>query len=186
MGVGMRSVLRIGRRFGKTRLLVVTGLAAVAVALALLWPDSVFASTPRPSWNPGPPWAPVDPKSGEMKMISDLFWIMLALSAIIFIGVTGVLLYSAVHFRADPDAALPPQIYGSRPIEISWTALPFLILIVAFAFTAKYIHDINSPPQGRTPLDIVARGHQWWWEFYYPSLHVTTANEVHVPTNTPL
>lgn len=181
----MRSVLRNGPSLGKKRLLVLLGITALIGVLAL-WPDAALAAPPRPSWNPGPPWAPVAPKSGEMRMISDLFWIMLGLSAIIFIGVAGVLLYSVFNFRANPDAPTPPQIYGNRPIEIGWTALPFLILIVAFIFTAKYIHDINSPPKGAKPLDIVARGHQWWWEFYYPGLNLTTANELHVPTNTPL
>jgi cytochrome c oxidase subunit 2 len=121
-----------------------------------------------------------------MRLISDLFWIMLGISAVIFIVVTGALLYSAANFRAAADSAPPRQIYGSRPIEITWTAIPFLILIVAFVFTAKYIHDINSPPSAGKQLDVIARGHQWWWEFYYPSLNLTTANEVHVPTNVPL
>lgn len=160
--------------------------AAVLAAGAGLWPSGAFA-LPRPSWNPGPPWAPVDPKAAEMHMISNLFWIMLVLSAIIFIGVTGVLIYIIMRNSARPGDTEPPrQIYGSRPIEITWTAIPFVILVVAFGFTVKYIHDINTPPVGSHPLDVIARGHQWWWEFDYPTLNITTANEVHVPANVPL
>jgi cytochrome c oxidase subunit 2 len=78
-------------------------------------------------------------------------------------------------------------VFGNRRVEVAWTAGPFILLILAFFFTVKGIHDINTPPARLgTPLDIVARGHQWWWEFYYPSLHVTTADEVHVPANTSL
>jgi cytochrome c oxidase subunit 2 len=176
-----------GLRFGSTsrRISLLLGVVAVA-ALVALWPHSALAATPRPNWNPGPPWAPVDPKSPEMHMISDLFWIMLAISAVVFFVVFGALLYSIFKFRGGPDAEPPSQIYGNRTIEISWTAIPFVILLVAFTITAKYIHDINSPPKGATPLNIIAKGHQWWWEFDYPSLHVISADEIHVPSNVPL
>ncbi|HZU11903.1 MAG TPA: cytochrome c oxidase subunit II [Chloroflexota bacterium] len=167
------------------RLLITVGVALALVLLALL-PETALASAPRPNWNPGPPWAPLDPKSPEMHMISNLFWIMLVLSGIVFIGVFGALIISIVRFSAGPNAAPGPQIYGNRIVEISWTAIPFLILIGAFIITAKYIHDINTSQAAGPPLNIIARGHQWWWEFYYPSLGVVTANEVHVPAGVPL
>lgn len=164
----------------------IVALPALLGGVVALWPAGVFA-LPRPSWNPGPPWAPVDPKASEMHMISNLFWIMLVLSAIVFIIVAGALIYIIMHNSARAGDNEPPaQVYGSRPIEITWTAIPFVILVVAFGFTVKYIHDINSPPAGSHPLDIVAKAHQWWWEFDYPTLNITTANEVHVPANVPL
>lgn len=172
------------------RLLIVAGITLAVVLLALL-PDTALASPPRPSWYPGPPWAPLDPKSPEMHMISNLFWIMLVLSAIVFFGVLGALIISIVKFSAGPDAAPPRQIYGNRVVEISWTAIPFLILIGAFIITAKYIHDINTSQAAGTPLNVVAKGHQWWWEFDYPSLRrggheLVTANEMHVPAGVQL
>lgn len=165
-------------------------LCAALIGLAAgIWPAVAFA-LPRPPWNPGPPWAPLAPRSPEMNNISDLFWAMLILSALIFIGVTGVVLYSIFNFSEKPgeEDAPPPQIYGNRWVELSWTAVPFVILVVAFGFTAHYIHTINTPPKGSGPntLNIIAKGHQWWWEFYYPGLGVITANEAHVPVNTPL
>lgn len=176
-----------GSRFGSTppRISLLLGVATAAAVFAL-WPYAALANPARPGWNPGPPWAPLDPKSPEMLMISNLFWIMLILSAIIFFGVLGALLYSAAKFRAGPNAEPPPQIYGHRVVEITWTAIPFLILLIAFTITAKYIHDINTPPKGSNPLNIVARGHQWFWEFDYPGLKVVSADEIHVPVNVPL
>jgi cytochrome c oxidase subunit 2 len=149
-------------------------------------PSRVFA-VPRPNWNPGPPWAPVTPHSSEMLQISDLFWVTLVLSAIIFFGVCFVIAYSVFNFSAKPgEEGEPRQIYGNRTVEIAWTAVPFFILVIAFGFTVYYIHSINTPPKGSHPLDIDAIGHQWWWEFQYPSLGVVTANEVHVPAGVPL
>jgi cytochrome c oxidase subunit 2 len=184
MGVSMPTVVQTGLRvLARKRVLA---LPAALGALAALWPDGAFA-LPRPTWNPGPPWAPLDPKSPEMHMISNLFWIMLVLSTIVFIIVVGAIAYIIRNNSAKAgDTEPPPQIYGSRPVEITWTAIPFVILVVAFGFTVKYIHDINTAPPGAHPLDIVAKAHQWWWEFDYPTLNITTANEVHVPANVPL
>jgi cytochrome c oxidase subunit 2 len=40
-------------------------------------------------------------------------------------------------------------------------------------------------PANETP-DVIIIGHQWWWEFQYPKLNITTANELHVPLRTRL
>lgn len=165
----------------RPRVLSLSVLTVTAV-LAAMQPARALA-VPRPNWNPGAPWAPLDPASSEMLNISNLFWIMLALSAFIFVGVTGAVLYSIFRFRAHPGRPEPEQIFGNRNIEIAWTIVPFLILIVAFAFTVRSIHDINTPAVASAPtLNVDVIGHQWWWEFDYPSLGFTTANEVHVPT----
>ncbi|MDQ2745030.1 MAG: cytochrome c oxidase subunit II [Chloroflexota bacterium] len=162
-------------------------LAGGVTGLLIGGVPSIALAVPRPNWNPGPPWAPLTPHSSEMLQISHLFWVMLALSAIIFVGVTGAVLYSAFKFSAKPgDEGEPSQVYGDRRVEIAWTLVPFLILIVAFGFTVDYIHNINTPPSGSHPLNINAIGHQWWWEFDYPTLGVTTADEVHVPAGVPL
>lgn len=162
----------------------VLGLVLPAVSAVLLAAQPAAAlAVPRPNWNPGPPWAPLAPASTEMHTISNLFWIMLVLSAIIFIGVTAAIMISIFRFRARPGQAEPEQVFGNRNIEIAWTVLPFVVLIVAFGLTVRAIHDINTPAIASAPtLDIDAIGHQWWWEFDYPALSVTTANEVHVPT----
>jgi cytochrome c oxidase subunit 2 len=116
-----------------------------------------------------------------MLQISNLFWIMLVLSGIVFAIVSGVLIASAVRYSARPgQEGEPKQIFGNRKVEIAWTIVPTVILLVAFIATTKAIHDINTPSGGNI-MNINVIGHQWWWEFYYPSLGVTTANELHLP-----
>jgi cytochrome c oxidase subunit 2 len=154
----------------------------VVAAVLAAWPTAALASPPRPNWNPGPPYAPLAPHSSEMNSISDLFWIMLIISGIIFIGVTAAVIISFVRFSAKPGAPEPKQVFGNRPIEILWTAIPSFILLIAFIVTVKYMRDINAPRAAERTFDIYAIGHQWWWEFQYPSLGVVTANEVHIPT----
>jgi cytochrome c oxidase subunit II len=165
------------RRLGLRR----SAVALSVTSLVLLSPVTVFAKTNRPNWNPGPPWAPLAPGSGEMLEISNLFWIMLVLSGIVFAIVSGVLIASAVRYSARRgQEGEPRQVFGNRAVEVAWTVIPTIILLVAFVATTKAIHDINTPSGGNI-LNINVIGHQWWWEFQYPSLQVVTADELHLP-----
>jgi cytochrome c oxidase subunit 2 len=122
------------------------------------------------------------PASGETHQITDLFWVMLVLSGIIFIAVTGVLLYSAVRFRAKPGVPEPTQVFGNRRVELIWTIVPTIILMIAFVFTVRAMESINSPHGNAAVFNINVIGHQWWWEFQYPVQKIDTANEIHIPT----
>jgi cytochrome c oxidase subunit II len=97
--------------------------------------------------------------------------------------VEGVLIYTVFRYRARrADEGLPPQIHGNTPIEIAWTIVPALLLAVVAYFTIPIIFSTQAPPP-KDSLPITVVGHQWWWEFDYPTLGVTTANEVHMPVN---
>jgi cytochrome c oxidase subunit 2 len=162
-------------------------IGAVAALVGLAAQTSVALAVARPSWNPGPPWAPLHPHSSEMNLISNLFWETFILSAIIFAIVVGGVLMGVFRFRARRDSPQPPQVAGNRTVEFIWTLIPTIILMVAFVVTAKGIHDINTLPPGKH-MDVYAIGHQWWWEFQYPKqgnlipAPIDTANEIHVPT----
>lgn len=112
---------------------------------------------------------------------------VLAITAAIFLVAGGVLAYVLIRYRqraADQDRE-PAQIYGSNQIELSWTVIPVLIVVVLFLTTARVIFktDYASKPAGA--LDVVVIGHQFWWEFRYPKLGIVTANELHVPVSDP-
>ena len=116
--------------------------------------------------------------------ILDLFLLAMALSALVLLGVVGLLLYMLFRFRARERAEEPAQTEGNRALEITWTAAPFLLLAVLFGFTVATMRTVTS--SAPSPLRVRVIGHQWWWEFLYPDLGVVTANELHVPTDTPL
>jgi cytochrome c oxidase subunit 2 len=169
----------VTRRGSARAALLIIGL--ISLILLALHPSIAFANPPRPPWHPGAPWSPItNPGSAEAHQISELFWIMLIISGVVFAGVTGVLLISIVRFSARPGADEPRQVLGSRRIEILWTLIPSVILAIAFGATVKAMKDINSP--SGSAFDVHAIGHQWWWEFQYPQYGITTANELHVPT----
>ncbi len=125
------------------------------------------------------------PASSPSRSIYDLSLFVLAITGGIFLVVGGLIAYAAVKFRQRPDddGSEPPQIFGSNQIELSWTIIPVLIVVVLFLATARMIFAIQDAPKPPAALDVTAIGHQFWWEFRYPALHITTANELHVPVS---
>jgi len=125
------------------------------------------------------------PTSTPAFAIRDLSWFVLSICAGIFAVVAGLLAYSVVRFRHRPgeDNREPPQVYGSNQIELAWTVVPVLIVVILFLATARYIFGIEGLQPTPNALQITIVGHQWWWEIRYPDLGIVTANELHVPVH---
>lgn len=131
------------------------------------------------------------PASDNATQISDLTISILIIAAVVFIIVEGLLIYTAIRYRNRPGSPLPRQVSGNTALEIGWTAFPAIVLAIVFALTLGTLITIDTPPaQAGAPasgpgstvnVDII--GHQWWWEFKYPDLGITTANEMHVPAD---
>ena len=110
---------------------------------------------------------------------------VLAICGGIFVIVSSLLVYAIIRFRARPtDTSEPPQVFGSVQIELSWTIIPILIIVVLFLTTARVLFSIQDAPEPKSALDVMVVGHQFWWEFRYPKYNIVTANELHVPIST--
>jgi cytochrome c oxidase subunit II len=125
----------------------------------------------------------LSPESAPAHTIFNLSLFVLEITGTIFAVVGGLLAFALVRFRArrDDDASEPPQIYGSTQVELAWTVIPVLIVVVLFLTTARIIFAIQDAPEPADALDVTVVGHQFWWEFRYPKLGIVTANELHVP-----
>ena len=112
---------------------------------------------------------------------------MLGITGAIFVVVAGLLVYILVRFRggAGSEGTDPPQIYGSQRIELAWTLVPLLIVVVLFLTTARYLFAIELTRPTAGALEVTMVGHQWWWEIRYPALGIVTANELHLPLSLP-
>jgi cytochrome c oxidase subunit 2 len=164
-----------------------------------------------------------DPASPPAESILQLAILVLAITGFIFLIVEGVLCYCVLRFRRgaggekgviaqmgpDPSFAAatakePPQVYGSKPIEIAWTTAPALVVFVLVLVTARTLWEVNVPPPqpkvGDNTLFVTVVGKQWWWEYQYDhyngkpiralgpdgketDLPVITANELHIPAS---
>jgi cytochrome c oxidase subunit II len=127
------------------------------------------------------------PQSTPAKSIFHLSIFVLAITGIIFAVVFTLLVYSISRFRARPaDAGSEPaQVYGSTQIELAWTIIPILIVVVLFLATARVIHALQDAPMPANAVEVTVIGHQFWWEYRYPKLGIVTANELHIPVSDP-
>lgn len=126
------------------------------------------------------------PQSAPAHDIFRLAIFTLIVTAAIFVTVAGLLLYAIIRYRQRPgvDAEQePPQIYGSNQIELAWTVIPILIVVVLFLSTVRVIFGIQHAAEPKQALNVQVIGHQFWWEFHYPEYGVITANELHVPVS---
>jgi cytochrome c oxidase subunit 2 len=135
----------------------------------------------------GGPTSIFSPQATPAHEIYGLSIFVLLITAAIFLTVAGLLLYVLVRFRhRGGDSQLEPtQLYGSRQIEIAWTVIPILIVVVLFLTTARIISVTERSRKPANALDVVVIAHQFWWEYRYPKLGIVTANELHVPMSDP-
>jgi cytochrome c oxidase subunit II len=135
-----------------------------------------------------------DPVSPPAASIRDLAILVLVITGTIFVLVEGILLFAVYRFRHGPpkDASEPPQVYGSTPIEIAWTAAPTLVVFVMALVITRSLWEVNAnpskPPPDSKPVRVTVIGHQWWWEYVYDADGATgngfiTANELHIPAS---
>jgi cytochrome c oxidase subunit 2 len=127
------------------------------------------------------------PVSTPALMIRDLSWLVLAICTVIFVSVAYLLVHVIVRFRASraPADREPPQVYGGHAIEVAWTVIPLLVVLVLFLATARTIFEVERVALPADALRVTVVGHQWWWEFRYPDLGIVTANELHLPVSQP-
>jgi cytochrome c oxidase subunit 2 len=101
-----------------------------------------------------------------------------------------VLLYVIVLFRfrerRGQEKVIPKQVEGNHTLEIIWTVIP-IILILALAiptFTLTFkLADTAPAADGQDTINVKITAHQFWWQFEYPDLGVTTGQELVIPAN---
>jgi len=127
------------------------------------------------------------PESTPAKSILNLSIFVLVITGIIFAVVFTLLVYSILKFRARSESgnSEPAQVYGSTQIELAWTIIPILIVVVLFLATARVLHAVQDAPMPAGAVEVTVIGHQFWWEYRYPQLGVVTANELHIPVSDP-
>ncbi|MGZ4271551.1 MAG: cytochrome c oxidase subunit II [Solirubrobacteraceae bacterium] len=155
----------------RSRLLASLGLAALTL---LAFAASASASAVAPETGGSP----------NADAIHSLYWYVMVVAILVFLGVEGALFYSLFKFRAR-KGAVAAQIRGNTRLEIGWTVGAALILVVLAVLTFIKLGDIRNPPNSdanglrlaagpslRLPpngksLNICVNGQQYIWRFTY-------------------
>jgi cytochrome c oxidase subunit 2 len=110
---------------------------------------------------------PPDPKTEVGRDVFNLYLIVLALAALVFVGVEGFLIYAVIRYRRKPgDDVLPEQLHGNTMVEIIWTAIPSVIVFTLFVFSMITLAKVEA--RADTPATTIqVDGFQWQWTFHY-------------------
>jgi cytochrome c oxidase subunit II len=156
----------------------------VAIAASVLLPNIASA---------GSVYTTLSPRTSDANDIQSIYKLIFWMALVVFIGVQGGVVYTALRYRRRSDSEpRPPQIHCHKTVEILWTIIPAIILLVIFIPTVRTLYDReNSAKAGEKNgyvIDVV--GKQWWWEMTYTKpdtvSNVITANELYVPVSKPI
>ena len=99
------------------------------------------------------------PESTPADSIYGLSLLVLAITGLIFVIVFSLIAYAITKFRRrSEDGPEPPQVYGSNQIEIAWTVIPGLIVLVLFMATARVIHAIQDARMPKDAIELTVIG----------------------------
>ncbi len=128
---------------------------------------------------PDSPLNSLDPKGPFARQIDNLFWPVFWAATVVFVLVEGAMVASIFIFRDRPGRPEPRQIHGNNKLEITWTIIPALILAGIAIPTVRSITDLTTCGPDAYPVEII--GHQWWFEYRYPTEGIDTANVLVIP-----
>jgi cytochrome c oxidase subunit 2 len=116
---------------------ILTLLAGMALVLAGLWVGQNVNLLPLDA-------------SANAPVYDELFKVLFSIGTILFVGITGLILFSLVRFRRrSGDRTDGLAIEGNLPLEILWTAIPAIVVL----FVGIYSYDIYDRMGGMTPLN---------------------------------
>lgn len=122
----------------------------------------------------------LDPAGPAAASIASLWWVMFALSAIVFAGVMAALAIGIWRRRDVSEDHEDPL--GPRLVVIGGAIVPGLVVLGLMAYNTYITVDLEEPPT--TPgYTIFVESNQWWWQVHYPDHDFTTANEIHIPVD---
>ena len=127
----------------------------------------------------------LNPQGPIAKDQYNLMIIAIVIMTVVCVAVFAIWFYVLFRFRRRKgDKTIPKQIEGNHKLEIVWTVIPILLLVVLVVPTVQQVFgqakDYSNDPNA---IQVKVTSHLYWWEFEYPQLGITTAQELVVPAN---
>ncbi|GAB7387608.1 cytochrome c oxidase subunit II [Bacillaceae bacterium] len=126
----------------------------------------------------------LDPKGpvaeSQFTLMKLSIYIMLLVCAVVF----SIFAYVLIRYRKRPGQdGIPKQVEGNTKLEIVWTVIPIILLLILAVPTVKQVFYLAEGPSGdEDALKVKVTGYQYWWDFEYPDLGIRASQELYIPT----
>ena len=133
------------------------------------------------------------PGGPEATSLEHLWWIFFWVCATVYVLMIGFFIAAWIRGRRN----VAPEVGEGTEKRLitavgAATVVSIVGLLALLVISVAVGHTVGTFGTGASnQLEINVTGHQWWWEVkypnsYVPSQQITTANEIHIPINTPV
>ena len=112
-----------------------------------------------------------------------LMQLSISIMVIVVVVVFALAIYVLIRFRRRKgDDTIPVQVEGNHKLEIIWTVIPLMLLVVLGVPTIQSVFGLAKDySQDENAIQVKVTAHQYWWEFEYPQYGITTAQDLVIP-----
>jgi len=137
--------------------------------------SALFAAQEHSFWMP--------PQASTFSPQVDwLFYFIFYISTFFFLLIVGLTFFMILRYRRRPGQAPEASPTHNTALEITWSIIPLIIVVLIFFFGFKGFADMAFSPSGAYPVQVEAQ--KWSWSFRYPNGYVDT--DLHVPKDQPV
>jgi len=115
--------------------------------------------------------------------VDGLFIFITIAGAFLIAGITATIIYFVIKYRRRSENDVTPLITHNNFLEVTWSIIPLIIVLVIFSWGFKTFVKLNSAPEDA--YEISVKGQKWLWRFNY-SNGASTIDTLHVPAERPI
>jgi cytochrome c oxidase subunit 2 len=116
--------------------------------------------------------APGPPLTSEAETVGRVWTLFMVAAGAVGLLVAVLVVYCVIRFRRRDDR-LPVQKRQNIPIEVVYTSLPLIVVIVLFVVTTVTVRTVDRVGAEQPDVVVDVVGFQWNWQFVYPDLGIT-------------
>ncbi len=145
---------------------LVAGLITIAVVLVTVGVLAAAGITPQRAWDSFFPVGGETPVTDRAIATRALYDIVFYIAVVIFLVVEAMIVFTVVRYRRKPgDDTLPPQIHGNNLVEVIWTVIPTVIVLVLFVMSWQTLNTVEAKPPSDVHVRAVAARYQWRFDY---------------------
>lgn len=125
------------------------------------------------------------PQGENAAVLYDLMMLTTGIMTLVTLVVVIIFIYVSVKFRRrkETEGKIPKQVEGSHKLEIIWTVIPIILLLIIAVPTVAATFNLSAD-KGKIPegaLQVNVTGKLYWWEFEYPNEQIITSQDLVIP-----